>query len=425
MDNITDVCSRLRDLLEPKKRIQDLLDQKKNLDYPVNKNDLIEEKREEMAYISCKELGINYFDAEEPMDPGSFVPPEGRPEKKKVKLDYRYVWIYRSIRLVALIVLYIIAAASDIGNGYYLIMPVYVFSWFLIWVFLGEKYEAFEPKGVIQGFRYIPLLFKLPKFFKDKAAAAAYNANEYPKELEEYNRLYELKKKEYDERVSEYKKEQAVYNDKKNEFDRIREKAKERYFNDYIQTAARIEQESIEEYSRKIQEIDDKIAVINEEVHALPPVDSRILFDPDEYSYSDLKRIYDNINRGRAESLKESIQLFHEDVRREGEEENRRREARDRQWELERHNEEMARLEREKAEYAKRQAYEADERNAELERHNRETERNEKAANEIAYAQAAASSRLLCQTCKYKETCSYFITGKAKLNCTSYKSVRN
>ena len=409
MGNIATVRQKLSELEVLKSNRDKLSSEKKSIPNPTSSISLIQAKRYELNSYSDEALGVDVKCEEEPQKK-SFVPPRHAPAKKTAN-HYNYNIILMLRPVVFAIVMLITFLTKNVT-----LFTIYLSAWLIVWIVFGymKDKKSFSFKGFWLGFVHIFNLYKLPAYFSEKKTAEKYNSNVYPKLYEEYEKEYNEAKIAFEKESAEYEKEYAKYTENVKKRNDERKASIDKLISEYTKEANEIAEKSKKEYDEKVKSIDLQIAEIDKKIKPYSKIDESIMFDPNAYSAADIGKIVAVIDKGRASSLKEAINVYLDDQRKEDEE-----------WQRQKEAEEMARI----------AEYEADQRAAEIKRHNREMEyqaeqtaKQAKKEQEVLFgmqkAQALNEARRLCQSCIYKGSCHHVILGDPPINCTKYRGNR-
>ena len=410
MATIAEVKKQLKELLVIAQERDDLITERLCMDFPLSREDLIEEKEEELRYHTTnKDYGIydeEVHNMKEPEMPD--VP--GKPEKKFTPLpfSYKWAWMIRSVILVLMTVLLVVFIKTLNETALYIWCGYVVFG--LMGHILPFDSDNYAFKGLFIGFYHIIMLYRFPKYLKQKAEDNNYNRTVYVELLKDYEERYNRATNEYEIKLTDY-------NEKLRAYDQKREDAIQEHLDEFKRNINSVMEAQQAEYERKLDENHLKIKACEERMQPYANMDDSISFNPVKYSAKDISAIIDIIECGRASTLKEAFDKYYYDEI-------------DRKIELQRQEEaqEQLRILQE----------ESDTRLEEQRRHNREMEYNEQESQRIyresvriegekakaMAGQAQSAARVACQTCIYRSNCHHLITGDPPINCSSYRGVR-
>ena len=393
MAKIAEVLTKLKELLALKEKKRDLETKINSFDYPMSKEQLLEEKEEELNFYGDEKIGVPSELCGEPVAPENKPPVE--PQKKQAPKLYPYniIWMLRPPLFFLVIYLAFFVFHND------LIWSIYGIAWLFVWIIVGGAMgkESFSFFGFFKGFLHIIFLYKLIPYFSEKKKVEDYNENVYPVEYEKYEREKAEYQAQYDKEFTEFKEKSEARINARNS---IIERKLEEY-----EPEAEVEAERQKaEYDSKTKEYRDEIEKLDAVIATYTGFDDSVAFHPDNFTVSELKDLISIIEDCRAGNIKEAMQLIREEERQERLEEQRREDAR-------RQAEEAAQRE---AEQNRRMEYIEERRSRELDEHNKEVEKTLKAS-------AQAQARAACMGCVMRDVCSHMITGDVPLNCTMYR----
>ncbi len=414
MANLKVVLQKLRDLQKIKAERERINRDLSCITVPETIEEMAQSRIEQVEDISDKILGVTLYD--EPQKPVMTEP--SVPEKKTIKpLEFNVIMMLRPVAFAFVIV---IQSLLGWDNNY--VFSIYCVVWLIVWLFVGIHHDSFSFKGFWLGFAHIFKLFLLPKYNKDKKEVERYNSIIYPKMMEEYGIACEKAKKKYEEDCARYEKEMDIYraNLEKQQIEResIINGIVEKYVNENREAAKKAEIEYIE----KTSPLNEKIAELDKKIQEYSDIDEEVLFNPNLYNSEDIEELIEIIERGRASSLKEAVNIKLDEDRKDNEERQRRMEA-DRMARIEeqkveaanraaeetrRHNMEVEydqqQRTRQEAEYQRKQL-ENDQKQFELNR--RQQEMESKAYSQQRYAESIdrSTAKMLCNHCKYYGGC--------------------